>query len=495
MLMKRWMSVIVGAAVLASCTQGVPRDNPAVSAASVSAASGTTVVPLRTGDGAITVVPTQPPTGDFSSAQRSTDVRVGQRFALSEGESILERLPNLQGQVIRILGPETGANAQGFEAAFVPFEQVTGADIVYTGTSDDITELANNVEADSPPDLVVIAQPGRLRELAVSGIALPLPDSIAATVATDFDRFWSDLTTYRGRSYGVPNVASLKSLVWYSPKRFAALGYQIPTTWDELTALTTRMRADGFMPWCIGIASGEATGWTFTDWLEDVILRQHGPEVYDGWVRHEIGFADKRIRSSVEEVSRIWFADDNVFGGRRSIARTTFAEAGRPLLDGSCLLHRQGSFYESEFRRFGARIGPQGDVDAFYLPTMSNKFGQVVLGSGSLIAPLPDRLSTYAALAYVASPDYTNARISAGIGGFWSANKLQDTSLYSNETDANIARILATADPFRFDGSDLMPGLIGSDEFWRAATGYVDGSLTLDDFLDRVDAAWPAVGN
>jgi alpha-glucoside transport system substrate-binding protein len=496
--MKRWGVLFVGALTLAACTEGsrnsgVVDENPSSAVPNTSAAAKPESTSIDTRQApSVALAPTAP--GEQSATSLPAVVAApigGQQFELADGLSILERLPPLAGQVVRVLGPETDANARGFEKAVAQFEQATGAEVMYTGTSDDVSELTSLLEAGTPPDLVIVAQPGRLRELAVAGKALPLPQSIATTVATNFDRFWSDLTEYRGRSYGVPNVASVKSLVWYSPGRFAALGYRVPTTWDEMTTLTARMRADGFNPWCIGVASGEATGWTFTDWLEDIILRQHGPQLYDQWVRHEIGFTDPRIRDSVQEVSRIWFAEGNVFGGRRSIVRTSFSEAGKPLLNGSCLLHRQGSFYESEFRAFGATIGPKGDVDAFYLPTMSDKFGRVVLGSGSMIAPMTDRTATYAALAYFASPEYANARISTGVGGFWSANKLQNTSLYSNPTEAKIALILATASPFRFDGSDLMPAQIGADEFWRGATNYIDGSLTIDDFLDRLDAAWP----
>jgi alpha-glucoside transport system substrate-binding protein len=407
------------------------------------------------------------------------------------GAPILERLPRLPGEVVRILGPETGANAAGFEAAFAPFEAATGIDVVYEGTPDDTKVLEERVAAGTPPDLTVVAQPGRLVDLAAAGVVRPVPDSIAGLVAADYDRFWTDLVDFRGRTYAVPNVASVKSLVWYSPQRFASLGYPVPTTWAELEALTARVRADGLVPWCIGISSGEASGWPFTDWLEDVILRLWGPEVYDGWVTNEVRFDDPRIREAVELVGRIWFTEGNVAGGRSAIVRTGFADAGLPLLGGECLMHRQASFYASELAAAGAVLGAQGDVNVFYLPTIDGRFGQVVLGSGNVIAALTDRPAAYAALAYVASPEYANTRIVAGTGGFWSANKRQTPGLHRNEVDARIAQILLTANPFRFDGSDLMPTGVGSDEFWRASTAYVNGSLTTDDFLDRVQAAWP----
>ena len=62
----------------------------------------------------------------------------------------------------------------------------------------------------------------------------------------------------------------MKSFVWYSPKLFKEKGWTVPTTWDEMTALSDKIAATGMKPWCAGIGSGEATGWPVTDWLEDV---------------------------------------------------------------------------------------------------------------------------------------------------------------------------------------------------------------------------------
>ncbi len=91
----------------------------------------------------------------------------------------------------------------------------------------------------------------------------------------------------------------MKSFVWYSPKAFAAAGYTVPTTWDELMALSDKIAATGKKPWCAGIGSGDATGWPATDWLEDVVLRQAGPDVYEQWVNHEIPFNDPQIADGV----------------------------------------------------------------------------------------------------------------------------------------------------------------------------------------------------
>ena len=96
--------------------------------------------------------------------------------------------------------------------------------------------------------------------------------------------------------YAAPLGANVKSFVWYSPTMFAENGCDGPRrpgrpAWPS----PTRSPRTGMKPWCAGIESGEATGWPVTDWLEDVMLRSAGPDVYDKWVNHEIPFNDAQV--------------------------------------------------------------------------------------------------------------------------------------------------------------------------------------------------------
>ena len=49
-----------------------------------------------------------------------------------------------------------------------------------------------------------------------------------------------------------------------------------------------QIAADGETPWCIGLASGGATGWPATDWVKDLMLRLNTPEDYDAWTTSRI---------------------------------------------------------------------------------------------------------------------------------------------------------------------------------------------------------------
>ncbi len=85
------------------------------------------------------------------------------------------------------------------------------------------------------------------------------------------------LVTEGSKIWGVPYKADVKSTIWYPIKAFAAKGYTVPTTWDELIALSDKIVADGSNPWCVSAGGpGTATGWQLTDWVEEVVLKTKG---------------------------------------------------------------------------------------------------------------------------------------------------------------------------------------------------------------------------
>ncbi len=116
-----------------------------------------------------------------------------------------------------------------------------------------------------------------------------------------------------------------------------------------MLALSDRIVADGKVPWCLGLESGDSTGWVGSDWIEDIMLRTAGAKVYDRWISHQIPFNDSRVKTAFEEFGKIARNDKYVVGGKVGVISTPFGDSPAPLFDRppGCYLHRQANFIAS----------------------------------------------------------------------------------------------------------------------------------------------------
>jgi alpha-glucoside transport system substrate-binding protein len=411
-------------------------------------------------------------------------------------ETTVAAATDLAGTSVTVFGPESSDEEAGaLQAALDLLAEQTGIEITYTGARDFSDQINAQAAGGNPPDIAIFPQPGKLADFANQEFILPLPDEVTATVNEQWPEAFVSFGNVDGVQFGVPNKSDIKSLVWYDPAAFETNGYTVPTTLDELWALSAQMTTDGNTPWCVGIESGPATGWPFTDWVEDLVLRELGPDVYDQWVAGDVKFSDDRIKAIWQEVLDEWNAPGNVYAAGGSIAATPFGDNGQPLVDGDCMMHRQASFY-SAFLPEGTVTGPDG-IDVFYFPG-ANTTDTPVLGGGTLAAAFRDAPEVWAVMDYFATAAYAEARQVAqtaakdgSLSGFLSANTQQDMSVYQPIEQSFIA-IMVGAEVLRFDGSDLMPAAVGAGTFWTEGTSAVNGDKTVDEATAAIDASWPS---
>lgn len=404
------------------------------------------------------------------------------------------------GDEIIVTGPERDESEAGaLQSVLGAWGDENGLSVTYLGDADWEANINVQVEGGNAPDISIFPQPGKLADFARAGSIVPLADVAAEATAANWSESFNGFANVDGTQYGVPVKADLKSLVWYQPAAFEAAGYTIPTTFEEFTGLVdTITAAGGTKALCVGIESGQATGWTFTDWVEDMVLRQHGADVYDQWVSHEIPFNDPQIVESMDTVLNL-FSEDNVFANSGTIAATAFQDNGQPLVDGDCFMHRQASFY-SAFIPEGTPFADGSDsaVDVFYFPDINGD--RPVLGSGTFATAFNERPEVHELLAYMSGPDYAESRQAAqaelkggglALSGFLSASIGQDQSVYQ-PLEQSFLEILATSDIFRFDASDLMPADVGAGTFWTEGTAAVNGDKTAQEAADAIEASWPS---
>lgn len=399
------------------------------------------------------------------------------------------------GDEVTISSSIRDVEAEALDTSWAEFEDCTGINITHTGTGEFEQQIQVQAEGNNAPDLAIFPQPALLSRMVKGGFVIEAPDTVVANVDKGWSADWKAYGTVDGKFYASPLMASVKSFVWYSPAMFKDGGYEIPKTWDDLMTLTAKIAkdtaADGVTkPWCAGIESGTATGWPATDWVEDVVLRVSGPDVYDQWVTHAIPFNDPQIVESVDAVGAILKDEAYVNGGigdSRSIATTSFNNGGLPILDGTCYMYRMASFYESQWPE-GTTVAEDGDVWAFVLPGMAE--GDVpLLTAGEFVGAFNDNEATQAVQTYLSSSDWANSRVS--IGGVVSANLGLDPANASSDLLRLAIELLQTEGAtVRFDGSDMMPAEVGAGSFWTGMTNWIDGSDT-QTVLDAIEATWP----
>ena len=417
-----------------------------------------------------------------------------------EGKAECEQLTefgDLSGREVNVYTSIVAPEDASHKASYKLFEECTGATVNYEGSKEFEAQLPVRIQGGNPPDIAYIPQPGLLNTLVTdTGAVKEAPDTVVENVDKWFGEDWKSYGTVDDTFYAAPLGANVKSFVWYSPKMFQENGWEIPTTWDDMIALSDQIASTDIKPWCAGIESGEATGWPTTDWLEDVLLRTAGPDVYDQWVNHEIPFDDPQVAEALEQVGTILKNEDYVnggFGDVQSIATTPFTDGGLPILDGECALHRQAGFYAANWPE-GTKIDENGDVFAFYLPTFTDEFGQPVLGGGEFVAAFSDAPEVQAFQTYLSSDVWANEKAKATTGGGWvSANKGLEISNLASPIDQLSAEIFQDPEAvFRFDGSDQMPGEVGANSFWKQMTAWIAEDQDTETTLTNIEESWPS---
>jgi alpha-glucoside transport system substrate-binding protein len=344
-------------------------------------------------------------------------------------------------------------------------------------------------------DIALLPQPGTVAAQAEAGNLTSLEDLgiDIGEVEALFGEYFLSLGEFEGEHYGLPTNINLKSMVWYPKAAFDAAGYTVPTTWDELMALSDQIVADGGTPWCVGFESGTATGWPATDWMEDIMLRTAGPDTYDQWVTHEIPFNDPAVANAATVFGDVMFTEGYVLGGAADTPSIAFGDAPLPMFEDppGCWLHRQASFINAFFPE-GTEAGV--DYDWFPLPPIDQE-GTLFAGELAVIGTAGNRPEVTDFLE-----QFMAEEIQCDMGSVVGSSRISPNvnvgpECYGNQILADASEVLTNAlatGTGRFDASDLMPGEVGAGSFWTGMVQYMqEGPDSLQGILDEIEASWP----
>lgn len=396
---------------------------------------------------------------------------------------------------VSIFGGYGEADSKAFQAALTEFGDANGIEITFTSLASFDKDIKVKIEAGQEPDIALWPQPGGLKDLADN--LVPLKDVVdVAAITKTLVPGWDTLAVVDGELYGLPVSANMKSMVFYNPAEFTKHGYAVPTSEAELVALEAKIQADkaGY-PWCAGIESGGATGWAFTDWMEQYVLDTLGGEKYAQWVAGDLDFASPEVSAAADLVAKRLLAPGQVNGGGASMATDGFGNTA-PLFEtggqakGQCFMLRQGSFITSFFpEAIQAELAAQDytHADAFPLPAPEGAT-QAVLGGGDLAAVFAGHVDqdVKKVAEFIYSTAVGEKMVSTGV---ISPHSDFDTSKYPNALNKKIGEAMAAAALFGFDGSDQMPSEVNA-EFWAAGTDFVAGKATWAEAAARIDGKY-----
>ena len=398
-----------------------------------------------------------------------------------------------------------GGEGDNFASALANFEAATGIDVTVAEVPSGQHETLVNVSLNggAAADLIMLAQPAAINQYGDAGLLVDIAtimdtEKLAAEHAATLP-----LYTSGDSIWAMPYKVDVKSVVWYPIKAFADRGYAVPTTWDELTALSDQIIADGEgSPWCIGIDAGSATGWIITDWIEDIMLRTAGVDAYNKWITHELPFMSPEVKNALDVAGKVFFTPDYVLGGSTAILATSQVDAMDPMFNDDmanpgCWMQKQATWYGPDFFP-DAKAGDGTskyvigeDVGLFYLPPIDPAMGTPALGAGDALMVTADRPEVRAVAQFLSLPEGIEAWVKAGSA--LSANQMTPAEWYAGNYKLEVASgIVANATSFGFDASDLMPAAVGAGSFWTGMVDWIgaDGSNT-DAVLEAIDASWP----
>jgi alpha-glucoside transport system substrate-binding protein len=380
----------------------------------------------------------------------------------------------------------------GMKAVVDPEAKAKGITIQWSKVNNINQLIVTKIQANDVPDIAFIPQPGVVADIVKRGKATALDNIVDLTaLKASMVPGTLDAGTVNGKLYGLLASANAKSFVWYSKKAFAAAGYTVPTTIPEMNALADKIRSQGKTPWCMGISNDAATGWPATDWFEDLVMRYGGVSGYNDWVTHKTKFDSPLVRQAAAEFQKVAFTPGNVLGGRKSIASNAFATAGNPLFDPKpgCYMFKQGSFITAFFPK-AVQADLANQVGLFGFPPATAGGDNPELGGGDMAMLLKDSKGGEEVMKLLSDKNIGDVAATNG-SSFLSPHKDFDVAKYKGPIPQQVAKLVYGSSSFLFDGSDQMPGAVGSGTFWKDMTSWISGQESLDDALKNIDDSWP----
>jgi alpha-glucoside transport system substrate-binding protein len=391
-------------------------------------------------------------------------------------------------RTVTIFGGYSASDAAAFQDELnIAFPASSGIKVKYTTLASFDTDITTKIKAGQAPDIAMWPQPGGL--IAQKSKLVPVDKVLGAstfaaikkTLVPGFELLGK---ASDGKTYGLPVSANLKSIVFYNPAVFKANGWTIPTTQAQLESLQNTIKSSGkAYPWCAGTESGGATGWSLTDWMEELVLKTAGVDTYNKWWKGQVKWTDPKIVAAGKLLASTLLTEGNTQGGGAGVTSRFFGLASTQGLfksakaDGACAMLKQGSFITGFFPddiQAELKAKNYTHVGVFAYPGTAN-----LLGGGDTAGVFHNNPAVAKVAAFIMSDKMGTHGYASKASGFLSPHKTFNPAYFGDPLAKQFTTMFSKAKGFGFDGSDQAPPQVNKTE-WSELTNWFAGKETMD---------------
>jgi alpha-glucoside transport system substrate-binding protein len=380
-----------------------------------------------------------------------------------------------QGDTLSLLYQWSGTEESNLNKILKPLADACGITLKPESTRDQAL-LDTRVKAGTPPDIAF----WNITQLQQYQDILKPMDSLGVN-ADNYADTWKTLGTVNGKWLGLPVKTDIKTIIWYSPANFQALGYTVPKTWDELNTLVEKMVADKQVPWSMGFESGDSTGWTGADTIEDILLVQKGPDYVNGLITGKTPYNDAGVQAAWQTYGK-WAKDAKyTVGGAQGTLSTAFNDAIFKVFSDppQAMMVRQSGFAGGSIASQYPKLKYGTDYDFFQVPD-----AQGMQAGFDWMMAFSDKPAVKALVAYLSS-DY-GGQMWAQTGFDLTPNKAGQGA-YTDPALKKKGDLLYSAKTIVPSIGDVIPGGFGTAQ-WKGIVSYVNGG-DLNSTLSSLAAA------
>ena len=374
----------------------------------------------------------------------------------------------------------------------------TGYKITYVTLNDVSYYLYNNPKK---ADLAIITNPSFLHGLSQSEIILPANKYYFESSSEIYSQYLLNLISSYDNSiiYGHWIRLFSNSMIWYNVDRYKELGSPKFNSFDELIEYTESYSTDKDGLWCLSIDSaenqplldyeyGESSGWIVSNWLENIVLANYGPEIYDKWIKNEIQFSDSEVILSLLDIGKLIHNEKSIYKGKEYLIRSQVSSSAVNLIDeeSKCVFSLMGHDANSYMPK---NVSYGEDYDFLYFP--STDFTGMVVGIGDTLTLLNYDSATTIVYQELVSSSFGESWANKINSEFVSARTDFDDSKYSNGFAKKQYKQIQNSlslNLFRFDGSMLMKNGTGKKILWTSLRKFTTlSNHYLEEIAEEID--------